>query len=389
MLTIAIAGKPNCGKSTFFTASTLAPAEIANYPFTTIDANTGVAYLRIPCACQELGIQCEFCSDGVRFIPVGMIDVAGLVPDAHEGKGLGNQFLDHLKDADAIIHIIDGSGGTDSEGNPVDVGSHDPNEDIGFIEYEMSMWVYGILERNWAKLQRSTQQRNFDILEAVAEALAGLKITYENIRDAERESGVDLKTCSNDELIKFCSILVPLAKPMVVVANKADLTSEEIRNQLKDAGISLASAASELALRKAAEGKFITYLPGNPTFEIPPESKLNDAQKKGLIAIQGVMDSLGGTGVQQAINGSIFDLLDMIVVYPVEDENKYCDGKGRVLPDAFLMKRGSTPHDLAYQVHSDIGEGFLYAVDAKTKMRIKENHELHTGDVIKIVSTKK
>lgn len=389
MLTIAIAGKPNCGKSTFFTASTLAPAEIANYPFTTIDANTGVAYLRIPCACQELGIECGNCTNGVRFVPVALIDVAGLVPDAHQGKGLGNQFLDHLREADVIIHIIDGSGGTDSEGNPVDVGSHDPREDIGFIEYEMSMWIYGILEKNWPKMQRSTQQRNYDILDAVAEALAGLKITYEHVRDAEREAGVDLKTCSNEELVKFCSVLVPLSKPMVVVANKADLASEEMRSNLRDAGISLASAAGELALRKAAEGGFIRYLPGDPTFTIAPDSPLNDAQKKGLMAIQDVMNTLGGTGVQQAVNGSIFDLLDMIVVYPVEDENKYCDGQGRVLPDAFLMKRGSTPHDLAYQVHTDIGNGFLYAVDAKTKMRIKETHELHTGDVIKIVSTKK
>jgi len=389
MLTIAIAGKPNCGKSTFFTASTLAPAEIANYPFTTIDANTGVAYLRIPCACQELGIECGNCTNGVRFIPVALIDVAGLVPDAHQGRGLGNQFLDHLREADVIIHIIDGSGGTDSEGNPVDVGSHDPREDIGFIEHEMSMWIYGILEKNWPKMQRSTQQRNYDILDAVAEALAGLKITYEHVRDAEREAGVELKTCSNEELVKFCSVLVPLSKPMVVVANKADLASEEMRSNLRDAGISLASAAGELALRKAAEGGFIRYLPGDPTFSIAPDSPLNDAQKKGLMAIQDVMDILGGTGVQQAVNGSIFDLLDMIVVYPVEDENKYCDGQGRVLPDAFLMKRGSTPHDLAYQVHTDIGDGFLYAVDAKTKMRIKETHELHTGDVIKIVSTKK
>ena len=266
MLTIAIAGKPNCGKSTFFAASTLAPAEIANYPFTTIDANTGVAYLRIPCACQELGIECGNCTNGVRFIPVALIDVAGLVPDAHQGKGLGNQFLDHLREADVIIHIIDGSGGTDSEGNPVDAGSHDPREDIGFIEYEMSMWIYGILEKNWPKMQRSTQQRNYDILDAVAEALAGLKITYEHVRDAEREADVDLRTCSNDELAKFCSVLVPLAKPMVVVANKADLASEEMRSNLMETGIVFASAAGELALRKAAEGGFIHYLPGRTLF---------------------------------------------------------------------------------------------------------------------------
>jgi ribosome-binding ATPase YchF (GTP1/OBG family) len=237
-------------------------------------------------------------------------------------------------------------------------------------------------------MQRSTQQRNFDILDAIADALGGLKITYEHVRDAEREADIDLKTCSREELITFCSILVPMSKPMIVVANKADLTSEEMCNHLTESGISLASAASELALRKAAEGTFITYLPGDPTFTIPPESNLSGAQKKGLLAIQAAMDRFGGTGVQQAINRSVFELLDMIVVYPVEDENKYCDGQGRILPDAFLMKRGSTPRDLAYQVHSDIGDGFLYAVDAKSKMRIKETHELHTGDVIKIVSTK-
>ena len=389
MITIAIAGKPNCGKSTFFSAATLAHAEIANYPFTTIDANHGVAYLRTACPCQELGVPCTMCTNGVRFIPVELIDVAGLVPEAHQGKGLGNQFLDHLREADAIIHIIDGSGSTDAEGNPVDAGSHDPRSDIGFIEREMAMWIYGILAKNWAKMQRSTQQKTFNIIDAIADNLAGLKITHEQVRDAERGAGIDLKSCTDDELIAFCDILVRTSKPMVVVANKVDQATPEILAGLKETDISFATAAGELALRKAVEGGFITYLPGDPKFAVADGVTLSDAQKRGLGAISHAMEIIGGTGVQQALNGAVFDLLDMIVVYPVEDENKFCDGKGRVLPDAFLMKRGSTPHDMAYQVHSDIGDGFLYAVDAKTKMRIKETHELKNGDVIKIVSTKK
>ncbi|WOF15406.1 redox-regulated ATPase YchF [Methanoplanus sp. FWC-SCC4] len=390
MINIAIAGKPNCGKSTFFAAATMAPAEIANYPFTTIDANNGVAYVRINCPCKELGIDnCEACDDGVRFVQIGLIDVAGLVPDAHKGKGLGNQFLDNLRQADAIIHIIDGSGSTDAEGNPVDHGSHNPADDIGFIEHEMTMWVYGLLEKNWQRLQRSAQAKTFSIIDAIADQLAGLSITYENVEDAERNANINLKSCSDEELIKFCEELVNISKPFRVVANKADNAPKEILKSLKENDISFASAAGELAIKKAAEAGFIDYVAGDPDFTIKNPEKLNDAQRKGLEAIREVIKTFGGTGVQQAINGVIFDLLDLIVVFPVEDENKYCDGKDRVLPDAFLMKRGSTPHDLAYQVHSDIGDGFLYAIDAKTKMRIKESHELKNGDVIKIVSTKK
>lgn len=390
MIRLAIAGKPNCGKSTFFTASTLAPAEIANYPFTTIDANHGIAYVRVECPCKELGIEnCHACADGVRFIQVGLIDVAGLVPDAHKGRGLGNKFLDNLREADAILHIIDASGGTDEEGNPVDTGTHDPMNDIGFIEEEMTMWVVGLMEKNWQKLQRSAQQKTFSIGDAVAEQLAGLAVTYEDVISAEKSAGIDLKKCSEEELSAFCGELMRMSKPFLVVANKIDMAPPDIAEKLAEQNLSPASAAGELALRKAAEGKFIDYIPGDPDFTIPEPKKLSEAQKAGLSAIRGVMQKFGGTGVQQAINRAVLELLDLIVVFPVEDENKFCDGQGRVLPDAFLMKRGSTPHDLAFQVHTDIGEGFLYAVDARTKMRIKENHELKNGDIIKIVSTKK
>ncbi len=390
MINLAIAGKPNCGKSTFFAAATMAPAEIANYPFTTIDANNGVAYVRVECACKSLGIEnCPACQDGVRFIPIGLIDVAGLVEGAHEGRGLGNKFLDNLREADAIIHILDASGSTDAEGNPVDRGSHNPKQDIGFIESEMKMWVYGLIEKNWNKIQRSSQQKNYSIEDAVADQLAGLQITVNHVEEAVRITGINLKTCNEEELINFCGVLVQHAKPFIVIGNKADFAPAELLDELKKEDIKFTCAAGELALKKAAESGLINYVAGDGDFTINAPEKLTAPQKAGLEAIRAMMKQFGGTGVQQAINSAVFDLLDMIVVYPVEDENKYCDGKDRILPDAYLMKRGSTPHDLAYQVHTDIGKGFLYAVDAKTKMRIKESHELKNGDVIKIVSTKK
>lgn len=389
MITLAIAGKPNCGKSTFYSAATLAPAEIADYPFTTIDANHGIAYVRAPCPCRELGRDCGHCTDGVRFIAVGMVDVAGLVPDAHKGRGLGNQFLDHLRQADTILHIIDASGSTDREGNPVQVGTHDPSDDIGFIRSEMTMWVVGILSKNWPKLQRAAQQKTFSITEAIADTLAGLSITLEQVRDAELELGIDLRHCDEECLVGFCEFLIRMSKPMLVVANKIDQAPEGFLEALRETGAVYATAAGELALRKATEGGFIKYLPGDSSFEIAPGVNLNEAQKAGLGKIKAVMERYNGTGIQQAINRAVFEILDMIVVYPVEDETHFSDSAGRMLPDAFLMKRGSTPHDLAYRVHTDIGDGFLYAMDARSRMRIREDYQLRDGDIIKIISTKR
>jgi hypothetical protein len=389
MITLALAGKPNCGKSTFFKAATMANAEIANYPFTTINPNFGVAYVRTRCPCRELNLTCGKCVDGNRFVPVNLIDVAGLVPDAHKGKGLGNQFLDHLRQADAILHIVDASGGTDSEGNPVGVGSHDPEGDITFLGFEMTMWVYGILEKHWAKLNRQAQGKGFSIQQGVAEVFTGLGITPEDVRDIEIALRIDLVHAKMEDLVPFCAEIVKISKPMLVVGNKVDEAPEALRAKLAEKKVAFASAASELALRNAAAVNLVKYLPGDPTFSIANEAVLSVAQKAGLAKIASVMKQTSGTGVQQAINRAVFELLERIVVYPVEDENHYCNKQGEVLPDAFLMKKGSTPHDLANQVHTDIGKGFLYAIDARTKMRIKESHQLKDGDIIKIVTAAK
>ena len=389
MITLALAGKPNCGKSTFFKAATMANAEIANYPFTTINPNFGVAFVRTTCPCRGLDLTCSHCTDGVRFVPVNLIDVAGLVPDAHKGKGLGNQFLDHLRQADAILHVIDASGGTDSEGNPVGAGNHDPAEDVKFLEYEMTMWVYGILDKHWARLSRQASVKTFSIHQGIAEVFTGLGITPDDVHKAELLLKIDLVHAAMESLVPFCAEMVRISKPMLVIGNKIDETPEPLREKLAAQHVSFVSAASELALRNAAAAKVVKYLPGDKEFAVAEGISLSPAQKTGLVKIAEVMKKNNGTGVQDAINRAVFELLDRIVVYPVEDEHKFCNKQGDVLPDAFLMKKGSTPHDLAFQVHTEIGKGFLYAVDARTKMRIKENHVLKDGDIIKIVSAAK
>jgi len=388
VIEIGIAGKPNAGKSTFFKAATLADAEIANYPFTTIEPNVGIAHVRVKCVCEELGVKCGECVDGWRFIPVKLIDVAGLVPGAHEGRGLGNEFLDNLRQSEAIIHVIDASGSTDEEGNEIGVGEYDPCEDVEFLQKELDMWIYGILKRNWDRMIRRITMEKKDPVRFIAEQLAGLGFKEWQVREAMRAVGNDVSSYSDDDLLNFARELRIRRMKTVVAANKADKAPEENLNRLKEKfGAIPTSAMYELTLRMAAKNGYIRYLPGDSDFEIVRE--LNEKQKKALEMIREFLKKFGSTGVQDAINRVVFDLLDYIVVYPVEDENKYTDTKGNVLPDAMLVKKGTTARELAYMIHTDIGENFIYAIDARKKMRISEDYELKNNDVIKIVSAAK
>ena len=394
MLQIAVTGKPNVGKSSFFNSATASQVEMANYPFTTIDANKAVAHVISECPCKEMGVTCNpnnsQCIDGTRLIPIELIDVAGLVPGAHEGKGLGNKFLDDLMQAKVFIHVIDASGGTDAEGNPVDLGSHDPLEDIEFLEHEIVMWMYGIVSKNWVRLIRKVEAEHLDFSKVIFEQLSGTGILIEDVIEALRTVNPNYGKWEDEDLIEFVRNLLNIAKPSIVIANKADLPGarENIeRMKEKYPRVIATSAESELALMNATRAGLISYISGDSSFEILEKDKLNPNQIKALEYIQtNILDVYGSTGVQKALNTAVFELLNMIVVYPVGDEHKLTDQKGNVLPDAFLVPKGSTPREFAYIIHTDIGDKFMHAVDARKNMRIASDHELEDRDIIKIVT---
>jgi len=391
MISLALAGKPNAGKSTFYTAATMAEVEVGNYPFTTIDANRGVSYARARCPCLDRDRRCDSdnCSDGKRYVPLELYDVAGLVPGAHEGRGLGNQFLDELTDADAILHVVDASGATNEEGEPVEVGEHDPVEDVDFIEEEMDRWLASIIGRNWESIERQSRSPDFDIDESLTEMLTGVGATPADVAAVLRGIGYpeDPREWTDDHRHALASDLRKRTKPIVVVANKADVAPAENVDRLAEAADILvpATAEGELALRRGAEAGLVDYDPGDDGFDL--DQGVSDDQRAALEDVRSVIDAHGGTGVQKAINTAVYEVLEQISVYPVENETRWTDSQGRMLPDAHLLPDGATPIDLAYAVHSDIGDGYLHAVDARDGRKIGDDHELSEGDVVKIVST--
>ena len=386
---IGLVGKPNAGKSTFFTAATSATAQIGDYPFTTIDKNVGIAYVRKPCPSKELGLDPNpnnsLSVDGIRFIPIEVIDVAGLVPGAHKGKGMGNKFLDDLRQADVLIQIVDCSGTTDLEGNAVE--GADPLDEIRFLEDELHHWIGEIVVRNWSRSARAVESGE-KIENFLSERLAGLKFTREQVILSLRKAKISKPVMhwGSEEGLALAGYLQKIGKPIVIAANKADISSKDNIEKLDKASAIITSADYELALKNATNAGLISYNSGDSDFSLNDEGQLNDGQKKALETIQQFLKKNGSTGVQDCIETAVLEKLNLIAVYPVEDETHFTDSQGRVLPDAYLVPRESTAHDLAYKVHTDIGDSFIRAIDCRSKRIIGKDYELQDGDIIKIVA---
>ena len=396
---IGIVGKPSCGKSTFFKAQTLANVEIASYPFTTIKPNHGTGYVRVECVDKEFNTICNprfgYCIEGKRFVPVELLDVAGLVPGAHEGKGMGNQFLDDLNQADVLIHIIDIAGSTNEKGESVPPLSYDPANDIKFLEHELDMWYLRLIEKGWERFARSVNQEKPELNKAVAKQLSSLRVTESLMKKVLQKLNLnpDIMKWDRNALLNIATELRKATKPMIIACNKidvpgADKNFERLKEEFSQSLIVPCSAEAELALREAAKHGLINYIPGDSNFEILQEDKLNEKQKQALSFIKKeVLEKYGSTGVQKVLDIAVFELLKYVAIFP-GGMNKLEDQHGNRLPDCFLMPSGTTALDFAFKLHTDIGKHFIKAIDVKTRRPVGKEYVLKNRDVIEIVTGK-
>ncbi|OMH83674.1 putative GTP-binding protein [Zancudomyces culisetae] len=398
---IACVGKPSAGKSSFLNAVTDATAKVGNYPFTTIEPNQGVAYHVVECPCKKYNKSsvCRprygWCNNGERFVPIRLLDVAGLVPGASEGLGLGNKFLDDLRQADALIHVVDSSGTTDANGK--ETKGYDPINDIEWLRAEIHAWILNNLKKRWdviVKRHVATIRTLSD--PALAHPLRewtmdDLSTFVYSFIDERFPTVVALNKIDNPEADKnIAKILKKYCMDQEAMYVSTNGDSSNIKGQkqkLKD-GIApdrvvLTSALSECFLKTMARLKYIKYTTGSDDFislsddpslenELKPLSSTDKAELERIRDM--VLYRYDGTGTRQVITCAI-QSLKMIPVFPVKNINNFgasssnnlenvdsahssSDGAFR---DCLLIKAGTSVRQLAARLHDELDRNYAGA----------------------------
>ena len=319
---LGIVGLPNVGKSTLFNSLTKAGAESANYPFCTIDPNVGV--VSVPD--ERLQLLADL-YNSAKIVPavIEFVDIAGLVKGASKGEGLGNQFLSHIRETDAIVHVVRCFENT----NIIHVdGSINPLRDIETINLELIFSDIDIVDRRIAKVSRGA--RNDKALAKELELLEALKAHLEDGRSARSFEPAD---DDQKEFFKTYDLLT--AKPVIYAANvcEDDLADDAASNEH-------VAKVREFA---ASEGSEVFVVCAQIEEEI---SELEDDEKKMFLEDLGLSES----GLDKLIKASykLLGLISYLTAGPTETR-------------AWTITNGTKAPQAAGKIHSDFERGFIKA----------------------------
>ncbi|ANZ74712.1 BA75_00985T0 [Komagataella pastoris] len=392
---IGIVGKPSSGKSTTLNSLTDADAKVGAFPFTTIEPNRATGYLQVDCACSRFGKEslCKpnygWCKNGRRFVPIMLLDVAGLVPGASQGLGLGNQFLDDLRQSDALIHVVDVSGTTDSNGKAT--RGYDPLQDIEWLQDEIRLWIEGNLHKRWGSIVRKHTATKASIVDTMQLQFggygAGRKLIDEALRNIKDLPPLD--KWDNEWITRVVKSFMQVKFPTVLALNKidhpdADKNVSKIMLKYPETNTVLTSAITEVLLRKLAKQKFIHYEEGTEfvdTYEdLGEDSGLKPLDEKLAQRIETIRDLVlyrfGSTGVVQVLQVAV-GVLDLIPVYTVRNITTFTGNSGtNVFRDCVLLRRGTPVGSVARYIMGEVTIAVIEGVGGK---RISEDDLIDSG----------